>query len=198
MTAFRQAKPPTQRLVRRLISFSPYGRGALMRGISNVNGRPLLVLEEGERTTVRLDFSRMMASTDQIVGMKIARQGCEACLVFDERVADLIVWGAKPWYFDGQGYDYNWDRADGVEIAAKLPNGEVVVERILVRGPNHKADWTTRGWGSSGDVIDARSAPIYDDVTPESLLGLKGAVWIDGQAYRVSDFGADFGEDFGE
>lgn len=162
------------------------------------NGLPILTLEEAEQTRVRLDLDRILAPSDRIQGAKLARRGCQACLLYAERVADLIVWGSQPWYGDAYGYDYGWDRVDGVEVQFLLPHGEVLVQRIVVRAPNRLQDWATRGWQGSSSVIDARSAPAYPDgLEGEDVQATLASAWIDGRIYFASLFGEDFGGDFG-
>ncbi|TXH45623.1 MAG: hypothetical protein E6Q97_31225 [Desulfurellales bacterium] len=199
MTASRRSKAPTQRLARHVMSFGPRAGVPVTRGFSSLNGLPLLSVEEAAQTTVRLDFDRVLPPYGQIAGMKLGRRGCQACVIHAERTADLIVWGARPWYGDSYQFDYSWDRVDGVEVHAMLDGGDVIVQRIVVRAPSRLADWNTRGWQiGSQDVADFRSRPAYDpSLTPEDLRGLSAGAWQDGQVYIGTLFGPDFGGGFG-
>jgi hypothetical protein len=183
---------------RHIIVVGPSPDRLTMRGLTSLNGRPLLSLEEGARGTVRIDFDAALDPDAELVGLQVGAQGCKACAAFTERQAEVYVEGSQPWgYGAGQGYDYGFDNgaAQGVQILARLSTGDDVALRIYVRAPNKLRDWRSR-FGSGSPVIDQRSRPIYTDEPILERLLPCGASFSDGQVYRVSEFGAGFGEGF--
>jgi hypothetical protein len=184
----------------RVISLDPNPSRFTARGISTWHGRPLLVLEESERTTVSIRLDRVLGTLDQIVNVALQTRGIEAQVRYDERTIDVDVWGARVWY--GSTYDavdYGQSRYDGFELQIATSDGELRVVRTYVRAPNKQQDWRSRQTGTDRRVTDMRRQPAYTDgarVIPASAVNL--GVSKPSKPYSITDFSNDFSEDFGE
>ncbi len=170
---------------RRIIRIGAAPGRITTRGVSTWYGRPLVVIEEGERTIVRIDYTATLGPDDIIAGCSLASRGCKAALVFAERTADLYLAEARAWG-NGYGHDYGLEQSDVAEVRARLTTGEAIVTRLHVRTPYQPADWRLRASPANPSVIDARSAAIYDDaLAPTDLLAVGDGLFVDGQVYRM-------------
>lgn len=196
MTATRQGRSVSS-APRRVVSFGSFDGRATLRGFHFVNREPLLYVERDARALVRLDFDRALGAEEALAGMGLARRGCEASLVWQERSAVLAVWGTRPWASFNDDYGHALEQFDGVEVRAHMPAGDAIVWRCYVRAPLRDRGGTDALWSSSAvGVTDMRSGSIGDPALAGFPLddALK-ALSVDGQIYRVATLG-ELGEEF--
>jgi len=180
---------------RRVVTFGPRAGRVALQGVGYWQGRPCLVLEEGERTTVLLRFDSALGKDDTIVGVGLSTAGAKAKAAFDERSIAIEVWNSRVWFWDVVGYDYGFQRSDFIELAVRFSNGEDMRWRMLVRAPNRSEVYSVRV--GNGDVVDMRRAPASPDAPPVSIDPANIKTADPAAPYVESEFGDEFGGGFG-
>ena len=146
---------------RRMIKFTSRPNRYVMKGISSYRQRPLIVMEQGDRGRVLLDYDMALRREDRIVAMQLGNRYCHASLRFLERKAELTISGVTPQYYAITGYDYGLDPIGAVVVTARVSSGDDITTKFYVRAPNKASDWDLHRVPGNHNVTDLRPEAVY-------------------------------------